>query len=82
MSGTQLNRLLAASQPVGADPFQWLRLLWSQGTAPGADALWVENLKRLVQPNADPNMLLQPRYPNTDPGLIRLAPRVGDTENI
>lgn len=41
------------------------------------DAPWVQNLKRLVQPNVDPRSLINPRFQNTDPGLNRLGPRVG-----
>ena len=42
------------------------------------DAPWVQNLKRLVHPDVDPRALVTPRNRNTDPGLNRLGPRVGD----
>lgn len=42
------------------------------------DSPWVQNLKRLVQPEIDPRSLLNPRYKNTDPGLNRLGPRMGN----
>jgi hypothetical protein len=44
----------------------------------GQDAPWVQNLKRLVQPNVDPRAVIAPPYQNTDPGLLRTGPRIGD----
>jgi hypothetical protein len=68
---------------------QWLQLASQHtGMAPGVlhsllsqsstDAPWVQNLKRLVQPNIDPRAVVQPQYQSTDPGLNRQGPRVGD----
>jgi hypothetical protein len=71
-----LQWLQLASQHVGVPPDVLHGMLQSQST----DAPWVQNLKRLVQPNVDPRGLVQPQpqYQNTDPGLTRLGPRVGD----
>jgi hypothetical protein len=46
------------------------------------DPHWVQNLKRLVDPNVDPRGELIPRNPNIDPGLNRPGPRVGDVLGI
>ena len=40
------------------------------------DAFWVQNLKRLIQPETDPNSLLPPRNQNTDQGINYLSPRI------
>ncbi len=48
-----------------------------QPPAQTMDAPWVQNLKRLVQPNVDPQAVVTPQYQNTDPGLNRLGPRMG-----
>jgi hypothetical protein len=53
----------------------FLRQLIATG---GQDAPWVQNLKRLVQPNVDPRAVIVPSYQNTDPGLLRTGPRIGD----
>jgi len=84
MSGTRINPLLAASlaqlsgtwtqRPDG----QWVFMPISDGQ----DAPWVQNLKRLVNPYADPRMEQPPRYPNIDPGLNRTGPRIGEAIDI
>lgn len=42
------------------------------------DAPWVNMLKQLVQRGIDPRMLLQPPDANTDPGLNRQGPQIGE----
>ena len=46
------------------------------------EAEWTEQLKRLVNPYVDPRMEQQPRYPNTDQGLNRTGPRVGEVIGV
>jgi hypothetical protein len=74
----------------GIDPqyLQWLHLASQHvGVAPNVlhsmvqndpDAPWVQNLKRLVDPSVDPRALVAPQYQNTDPGLNRTGPVVGE----
>src|SRR4029077_4095281 len=42
------------------------------------DSLWVQTLKRLVNPYVDPRAETVPPRANTDPGLNRQEPRIGD----
>jgi hypothetical protein len=85
----QLNQLMPAGPP--SDPGQYMQWLQQAsqhvGMAPEVlhgmvqkdpDAPWVQNLKRLVDPNVDPRAVMAPQYQNTDPGLNRLGPQIGE----
>jgi hypothetical protein len=83
----QFNQLMMQAGPP-SDPYQqWLQLAAQHaGVAPDVlhgmmqrdpDAPWVQNLKRLVDPNVDPRAITQPQNQNTDPGLNRLGPQIG-----
>ncbi|HEY2617803.1 MAG TPA: hypothetical protein VGI78_10730 [Acetobacteraceae bacterium] len=69
-----LQWLQLASQHTGVAPGVLHSFLQSQST----DSPWVQNLKRLVQPNIDPRGVVQPQYQSTDPGLNRQGPQVGN----
>jgi hypothetical protein len=59
-----------------------LEMLMASSGEQKPDPHWVQNLKRLVDPNVDPRGELIPRNPNVDPGLNRPGPRVGDVLGV